>query len=358
MRFTHIALFSLTTVAGLGLSPAAQANDTDPASLLLFHEFDNRSGLLTLVTVTNTNDDDAVEGGNGLQNGTIDVEFVYRGRVANCYNGGGNTAEYDPSCLIECTEFNRTRRLTPNDTLTVITRVDNPEAVQGYLYVFAKGLGSNSAVKFDHLIGNSLVIDGLLVFEHAVNAIAYKAGEGLAEGDDTDLDGDGLRDLNGNEYETTSDQLLIPRFFGQNIVFKSDLVLINLTGGVEFDATVFFLIYNDNEEVFSAEYRFRCWERVALRRISSVFDSSFLLNQTNDNPQEILGASGVATGWMRLDGKIATSQSAAILDPAIEALLIERVRFHQSATLPWTLGEQDNGDLLADGPFGDAGDGE
>jgi hypothetical protein len=355
MRFTHFALFSLTTVAGLGLSPAALANDTDPASLLLYHEFDNRQGLLTLVTVTNANDDDTIEGGNGLQAGTIDVEFVYRGRVANCYNGDGHTDEMTNSgCLIECTEFNRTRRLTPNDTLSVITRVDNPEAVQGYLYVFAKRVNTNVPVKFDHLIGNSLVIDGLLVFEHAVNPIAYKAGEGLSEGDETDLDGDGLRDLNGDEYETTTDQLLVPRFFGQNIVFQSDLVLINLTGGVEFDATVFFLVYNDNEEVFSAEHRFRCWERIPLLHISQVFDNNFLLHATNDNPQEILGAPGIATGWIRMDGKIATSQSAAILDPAIEALLIERVRFHQSATLPWTLGEQDNGDLLADGPFGDA----
>lgn len=355
MRFTHIALFSLTTVAGLGLSPAARANDTDPGSLLVFHEFDNRQGLLTLVTVTNVNDDDTVIGGNGLQAGSIDVEYVYIGRVGFCPpTGPESVPNYD--CPIDCLEFNRTRRLTPNDTLSVLTRVDNPEQVEGYLYVFAKRINSQVAVKFDHLIGNELIINGLLVFDYAVNPVVFRAGAALAEGDATDLDGDGLRDLNGLEYETVPDQLLMPRFFGQNIVFQSDLVLINLTGGTEFEATVDFLVYNDNEEVFSTQHRFRCWEKIRLNRISNVFDNNFLLHQTNDNPNEILGAPGVGTGWFRMDGRVAHSQAATIQDPALLALLVERVRFHMTATLPFTLGEQDNGDLLAFGPFGDTDD--
>src|SRR6185295_5397046 len=120
MRLTHFALFSLTAVAGLGLSPAARANVTDPGSLLVFHEFDNRNGVFTLYTVTNVNDDTEVIHGSGLQSGTIDVEFVYRGRLVNCPGGGPGPRGAGPSaglCFIECLEFNRTHRLTPNDTL-------------------------------------------------------------------------------------------------------------------------------------------------------------------------------------------------------------------------------------------------
>lgn len=353
MRFTHFALFSLTTMAGLGLSPAAQANTTDPGSLLVFHEFDNRQGVLTLYTVTNVNDDTLVSSGSNLQAGTIDVEFVYRGRVGLCNPPPDEESGPKHECLIECLEFNRTRRLTPNDTISLLTRADNPEQVQGYMYAFAKRVNTQIAVKFDWLIGNSLVLDGLSVFDYSVNPVVYRAGSALEQGAATDLDSDGLRDLNGAEYEGTTDQILIPRFFGQGRQIHSDLVLINLSGGVEFDATVSFLVYNDNEEVFSAEHKFRCWKKIPLDQISNVFNQDFLRYQTNQDPNEIFGANTTEAGWMRLNGKIAVSQSAAILDPAILAMLVEKIGHFKAAEVPFTLGKQLNGDLLAEGPFGD-----
>ncbi len=352
MRITHHALFGLAALAGLGLAPA-HADSKDPGSLLLFHEFDNRTGVLTLFTVTNVNSDDEVPGGNGIAVGTIDVEFVYRGRVGHCPPTPPEAGPSPSQCLIDCTEFNRTHRLTPNDTLTVLTVVDNPEQVQGYMYAFAKRVNSQVPVKFDWLIGNSLVIDGLGVFDYSVNPVIYRAGEGLSQNDPTDLDEDGIRDLNGDEYEETTDQVLIPRFFGQGRHIESDLVLINLTGGPEFTARVFFLVYNDNEEVFSANYLFKCWVKAPLLSISQVFHNSFLRNQTNNNPNEILGAPMQETGWIRLDGGVATSGAHLILDPAIQALLVERVGPYMAAETPFTLGLQDNGDLLPDGPFGD-----
>lgn len=352
MRFNQLALFGLTAMASLGLAPSAFAGTTDPGSLLVFHEFDNRSGVMTLFTVTNVNSDDSVVSGNGLKAGTIDVEFVYRGRLLNVApSGSQGSYDYDPT--IECLEFNRTRRLTPNDTISVLTRLDNPQEVAGYMYAFAKRINTNVPVKFDWLIGNSLILDGLSVFNYSVNAVVYRAAAGLAQGDNTDVDADGIRDLNDAEYEQSPDQLLIPRFFGEGRHISSDLVLINLTGGPEFIARVAFLVYNDNEDVFSAEFPFNCWIKKPLKQISQVFSNDFLLNATNNDPNEILGAQGQEAGWIRLDGKIATSQSAAILDPAILALLVEKVGNYKAAEAPFTLGLQDNGDLLPDGPFGD-----
>ncbi len=351
MRHTPHALFSLAFLAGLGLASSARADSNDPGSLLLFHEFDNRAGVLTVYTVTNVNNDDTVAGGNGIAAGTIDVEFVYRGRVGHCPPTAGPGVPQN--CLIDCTEFNRTHRLTPNDTLTVLTVLDNPEQVQGYMYAFAKGVNSPNPIAFDWLIGNSLIIDGLGVFNYSVNPVIYRAGSELEQGDETDVDADGIRDLNGSEYEETTDQVLIPRFFGQGRVIKSDLVLINLSGGPEFTARVNFLIYNDNEEVFSANYPFKCWVKTPLLQISQVFHNDFLHLQTNQDPNEILGAQSQETGWIRLDGGVAISQAALIQDPAILALLVEKVGPYMASANPYSLGLQDNGDLLPDGPFGD-----
>ena len=126
-----------------------------------------------------------------------------------------------------------------------------------------------------------------------------------------------------------------------------------LSGGAAFTTTVDFLVYNDNEEEFSLEHSFTCWQRIPLLAISGVFAQSFLHNATNDAPNEILGAQGNEAGWMRLDGDVATSSAATIYDPAIYAVLIERVASFGVADLPFELCSQPNGDLLATGLFGD-----
>jgi len=117
-------------------TPCPECGDVNrrtPGSLLLYPEFDNRSGQITLVTVTNTNCD-GIDGG-------IDVEFVYIARF-----GQGHTD-------VPCLETNRTRHLTPCDTITLWTTADNPNYEQGYLYVFAKHAATGQAVVFNHLIG-------------------------------------------------------------------------------------------------------------------------------------------------------------------------------------------------------------
>ncbi len=225
--------------------------------------------------------------------------------------------------------------------------------------MFAKD-NQGRAVKHDHLIGTAHVVGGGGEDDYEYSPFVFKAGEALAAGAATDLDGDGLRDLNGLEYEQAPDEILIPRFVGQeggaghgkdlSNSNGSGLVLINLTGGAAFEAIVDFLVYNDNEEVFSAQYQFKCWKKVDLLRISNVF-ANWFLESTGHNPAE--SVDGSETGWMRLDGNVAFSTAAQFHDPAILAMLIEKIDGSTTGELPFAVGVQPNGDLLPLGVLGD-----
>lgn len=148
--------------------------------------------------------------------------------------------------------------------------------------------------------------------------------------------------------------LLVPRFLGQlgGNVAGSQLVLVNLTGGAAFTATVGLQIFNDNEEPLYAQYSFRCWSKPELREINGAFRNSVLLG-TNHAAGEVLGLGTRETGWMRIDGVIATSLQAEIIDPAVLAVLIERGDGYAVADLPWEWCSQTNGDLL---PLSELGD--
>ena len=122
MKCNFLRSLSLGAMAALGLALQAQAGVVEPGSLLVFPCFDSHAGKTSIISVTNTNSDQV--------NGTVDVEYVY-------------VHGYD------CLEFNRTRTLTPNDTLTVIAHKDNPQQQEGYLYVFAKSHTTGKAIKLD-----------------------------------------------------------------------------------------------------------------------------------------------------------------------------------------------------------------
>ena len=165
MTSKTFASLALVGIACLGFAANATAGQGQPGSLLVFPTFDNTRGGLTLYTVTNTDDDQV--------NGSINVEFVY-------INGQN------------CQEFNRTRTLTPDDEISVLTGFDNPNEHKGYCYVFAKSKTTGAAVKFDHLIGNELVIEGIPAgqavvgsSDYSLNAWAFTAGAALAEGANT-----------------------------------------------------------------------------------------------------------------------------------------------------------------------------
>jgi len=316
-------LTALTAAASLGMASEALAGGRTAGSLLLYPEFDNRAGDVTVLTITNVSDTDEV-----------DVEFVYIGRYGSYEN------------QVNCAEFNREETLTPNDTLTLLTNYHNPQMEQGFVYAFARE-GVANPVLHNGLIGNVMTIQGFSSIEYSINAVSY-------QGIDPTDNGNGLRDLDGAEYETSPAEIQIPRFFGQGGPFMSELVLIGLSGGAQFNTTVDFLIYNDNEEVFSSEHTFYCWDRIYLSDVTALVNNDFLKNSTNHDLTEMLGAPQYETGWIRMTGAIASSTSTDIADPAVYGVLIEKIGNYGGADLPFEAGANANGKLLArsqDGTF-------
>ena len=166
-----------------------------------------------------------------------------------------------------------------------------------------------------------------------MNAIAFRgigvtvegftAGAGTCGHPLTELSGNGHRDFDAQEYDPIPDQILIPRFLGQTDERRSELIMIAMSGGKMFDTELDFLIYNDNEDVFSRQYGFYCWERTPLEQVSSLFRNDFLAAQPSNDPLEVLGAPTVESGWIRIDGGVASSTATTIEDPAFYAILIE-----------------------------------
>jgi hypothetical protein len=290
--------------------------------LLLYTVFDNRAAARTVLTVTNVH-----------QFESIDVHFVFVDST-------------------NCLEFNFNRRLTPKDTVSMLSKFVNPSMGQGYVYAYAQDITTGKPKVFDYLIGQVLAIDGIAAFSYSVNAVTFK---GIGDGHFTDVDLDGHRDLNGIEYSEAPDQILIPRFLGQNPDVTSELVLINLSGGAAFTTTLDFAIFNDNEELLSAQHTFYCWERVNLLDISSAFSNAFL-KTTQHAANEIAGLPAWESGWIRINGGTASSTQKVIVDPAFYAVLVERSGVYAVADLPFELCSQTNGSLLPLALTGDNGD--
>ena len=247
-----------------------------------------------------------------------------------------------------CAEFDLTETLTAGDTLTFLTLAHNPEHVLGYAFAYAVDEDVN-AVAFDNLIGQQLVVNGITSLDHSINAVDFRAQ--VRRGQATDLDVDGILDLNGSEYESAPGKLLFPRFFGQDAYFDGHLILIGLSGGREFETTADFLIMNDNEEVFSTQHTFGCWARVRLMDISGAFGQQFLAS-TDHDPLELVGASTIETGWFSMQGKVASSVAHSIPDPAIYGVYVEHAGGASGADLPFEVCKR-SGHLFPRGIFGD-----
>ena len=306
----------LATLALAGTSMA----DAAAGSLLVFPEFNNQQGIYQIYTITNTHPTEAVT-----------VEIVY---IDGKY----------------CEEFNRNIELTPLDTFSFLTAKHNPEDEKGYAFAFAKSSAGGDPISFNYLIGSNLSL--AVVPTYSTNPFMFQAvGE---MGEVTEQNDNGLRDLDNVEYSAAPDRILVPRFMGQNLAFQSELTLIGLSGGAQFYTTVDFLIYNDNEEVFSSEYSFHCWDQVKLEEISDVFSNDYLQDYTNHDLLELFGAPSQETGWFEMEGHVASSFSTSIADPAVLAVLREGVLITQAADLPFCDGERTTGSLLArssDGTF-------
>ncbi len=303
-------------VLPLLLASSARAELQSPGSLLVFPFADARPGTTCVVTLTNVNP------------------------------AAGQTLAVEVRSFVDCLETNRTYPLPSNDTLSFTMSQAFPAPGQGFLCAVAKD-AFGRAVSANHLIGSVLVLDGNLGLEFQIPAVAFASP--LAEGAPTDIDGDDLRDLNGAEYARAPDELLFPRFVGQSTTFRSELVLVNLTGGRAFTAVANLTIWNDDRDVFVAQHTFRCWSRVRLADASGAFSNSFLLS-TGHNPSE--SVLGRENGWFHVDGHVAYSSARTIADPALLGALIEPASY-SSASLPFGRGTQDNGDIYPTGVNGD-----
>ena len=305
-------LFALGCLACLAARAPAQVST--PGSLLLYPEYDSRpgSGIINLITVTNTER----EGPSG-----VDTEWNY-------VNGE------------DCTRVDFFMSLGPGDTFTTITRSHNPLPGHGYLFIVAIDDDFGPARVHNHLIGTSTVLNGIHTFDYTVQPLAF---EGIGDGQHTDLDGDGNQDLDGQEYTRVADQVVIPRFYGQDFV-ESRLIMIDLTGGAGFWTDLLFLIHNDNSEKFTVEHTFECWERIPVVGVSSVFFNWYLAT-TNHDPAEILGIPQWEAGWLSIDGVDALSDDETIQDPAVLVFLVERSDEWESGGAPFGSGRQNNGGL-------------
>lgn len=312
-----LALLALATAV---LSPEVCAQLPRPGSLLVFPEFDNAPGKQSWITVTNVD--------TGVT-GAIDVRFFF-------VNGGPTNA---------CTTTDFTRSLTPGDTLTLTSQmVPTP---RGYVYAYAASPLTAAPVAHNHLTGVAVHQNALTCASHSTNAVTF--GSPAAQGAPTDVDSDGVRDLNGVEYDRAPDAILVPRFFGQTLSASSQLVLINLTGGVQFECEVRLTGFNDNEEPFSVNHSFDCWTRLPLQAVSSLFSNEYL-QTTGHSPAEFVGT--WEQGWLAIDGVQASSINTTYFDPAVLAFLVDPPR-RASAEVPFAVGTQGNGDLLPNSLFGD-----
>lgn len=301
------------------LSSLAEAQLAEPGSLLVYPEFDSRPGFTTVLTITNT------EAGPGSN---VRVHFVFLNAT-------------------DCAEFDRAQLMTSNDTFSTVASSYVPSFRRGWFYAYAQNATTGRPISHNHLIGMTSLIDGVAATSYSLAAIPFRSP--LAPNTSTDLDFDGIRDLDGLEYEACNEEILVPRFLGQTASYREELILLPLTGGRAFTTRVKFLVFNDNESLFSASYNVRCWARVPLSSISSVFSNTFLLSSP-DAPGESLG--GRETGWFIVDGGTASSDAVTIQDPAILAVLVAP-ESTGGATLPFGRGTQTNGDLFPTGSFGD-----
>ncbi len=303
-------LFALPAIL-LAWSSPARAAGQEPGSLLVFPEYDNRPGQISLMTITNTNGD--------IVSGAVRVHFVY----INASN---------------CLETDLLFNLTARDTVSFLSTVHTAANQRGYAYGWAVDKLTGKSIDFDHLIGSLLRVDGISIFDWSVQALAFQGRTG--PGVDTDLDHDGRPDLDGLEYDKAPNKVYVPRFFGQypepapRSGPLSDLILFRPLGPSNSTTTTAFLIWNDNEEVYSASYAFTCWTRQRLLGIAGSFGQTFL-SFTNHAPNEIIGMNTTEAGWFEVRGQVATTSSGQTTsNPPIFAVLVEQ-RPNSAADLPF-----------------------
>jgi hypothetical protein len=311
MSLLFVRTLALLVACAVTLASPARGGAQTPASFLLFPEYDTRPGQLTFLTLTNLE--------SSTESGAIKVHFNYVDSAT-------------------CLQSDFLFHLTPRDTVMFLASAHVPAGRQGYAWGVARHATTNQMIDFDHLIGALLRVDGVAALDWSVQPFGFlgKTSPGAA----TDLDFDGRPDLDGVEYEKAPNRFYVPRFFGQSLgpVARagaySDLILLQPLASPGVTTTTAFLIYNDNEEVYSAQYSFTCWTRVRLSAISGTFLESFL-DQSNDNANEVIGMPTIESGWFQVRGQSSVGSSGqATPNPPVLGVMVE-LRPYSAADLPY-----------------------
>jgi hypothetical protein len=332
-----------TAVATAALATTSSADGRNAGSALLYpvqysgsQEIGSEGNYFwTIVCVTNSNLTPATPFSFG---GSTNVQFDYVNTLRD-----RNFPLKPLHCFVnDVGEF-----LTPADTLCVLTNCHNASTESGYLVVHAQDPAKfKTAWSWNYLLGSEMVVTASGGM-YLLNAIPFSSP--LADGAETDLDGDGQLDFDGSEYEGIANELYIDSFLA---VANSSLTLINMTGGVDFVATTRFDIWNDNEFPLSATVAFRCWFNEPLTTVSLVFSEQHLRQNTPHDPSELdinCDNNGeFETGWARIRGLVASSTSETIPDPALLGSVTSGPEFvFDGGKLLWeSVAKQTNGDFI------------
>ncbi len=207
----HALLVHVVLLALLVSAPVARG--ADPASILIFPLYDSSGDHETLLTVTNTNDQNR-SCGDRTQEGDVIAEFVYI--------DGETLGEYKVQEFME-----------PWDTLTVVASRHNPNFEKGYVYVLPRDPASGALLAYDYFLGKAAVFPDGGSHSWSYRAFSLKAADGHApvgfgrcRRSFADVDRDGQADLDGIEYESPVDGLVLPSFIQQDGAVDNRLVLL------------------------------------------------------------------------------------------------------------------------------------
>ena len=275
-------LFQVTFVVGVLLLSVAVApttaqvnRDLEPGSLLVFPLFDARTGQVTEIRVTDTN-----EGITGASSVRLHYNIVCAG-----------TKEGAP-----CRARNFTRLITYHGTVVIRIPTDTPvpsgcTAEQGFVIVWATGTGAaaapggaaglNRPVSYNFLIGSAHVTSGTpAVTANALPGIAFQSPAALGSVLGVPPLTSALRF--GIDYVAPGDALFadfralpVPPVppAPPAAAISSDLVLLTLdidAGSQNPPTQVAVDFWDDQENPYSTEIEFVCWIRIPLVDIDDV----------------------------------------------------------------------------------------
>ncbi len=287
MSKKYVGVLACVLALGVLSAPAmAQPLHSQPASLLIFPLYNSTAGNNTLLTVTNTNEDEN-SCDNGFRQGDIQVHYIYFSET--------------------CAETDTQEDLTPADTITVLARGHNPNFEKGYLVVEARDPEQLVPTQFDFLIGSAIVVNSEFDFQWAYTPYAFEAlftdttqstmnddcGRPILDMDNGQIDFDGM------EYNEFPETLYLDHFFGEGtdddrpgVTFGNMIFLMSTQPE---DTNLSVLGWNNNERRFSRTFPFDCYFMGTLGEITQAVTQANLA--TDADTAELLG---INYGWLRL----------------------------------------------------------